>query len=203
MGTTSNLLRLERIDPASLNADRPMSAYTAQMVRNNLAHLVDESMQHRINISDAAGLSLGSYKTPGEWTTMPIEFVHSWTGPMQPSNIDLMVSGQTPAGTMTVTARVVPAHYPVGDLSAPNFLTAAGVTGTGTTTSATDAVIISQQAILADASAFVSSLTPIAYVENGAAHTVFIGLMRLELDVKTTSTSTEPVVNRILLREFC
>lgn len=82
---------------SAFTAGAPMSAAQAFLVRNNIAHLIDESCQHRINWA-GAGSSSASISRPiitrGHGVDKLFyqqEFPLSWLGPNRPANLALVV----------------------------------------------------------------------------------------------------------------
>src|SRR5690348_3127773 len=96
MGATSNLLRYERLDPTSLQSNEPCSVYRAWSTFNNLAHLLDESAQHRINhqVSIDGFASEVAHPLDSYWEQ---QFVHSWLKPILPANLDILIGIQVAA----------------------------------------------------------------------------------------------------------
>lgn len=218
MSTRSELERIERFFPAELgNPDAPMNAYTAYSLRNNLNHLIDESPQ--IIICTAATTdrpvfplaeSNRSETSRGIWSQ---EFIHTWIRPDRPANLDLLVYAQTESATddMTVTARCVPAIYPIGDSSAPDIFTEAGVTASGTTNAAnTSEKLIDVKAIFTTPQwRFLSAHTTLPNVGglNTKGANVSVAIMRLEVKLTYAADASYATqyggMTLLMLREFC
>lgn len=110
-GQTSNLGRVERIDPDSMAADNPVSTARAWICRNNLAHLTDQYAQHRINWV-AYGPDSGGYRPViGGFVALTPEsapwrqrFLHSWLKPDRPANLDILLSlEKNPTSDLTLS----------------------------------------------------------------------------------------------------
>lgn len=224
MSTSSELERIERFFPSELGGeDSPMSAYTAYALRNNLNHLIDESPQ--IIICTAAPVRSAALEpvalpsddtsayygtSRGVWSQ---EFIHTWIRPDRPTNLDLLVYARTESASndMTVTARCVPAIYQIGDATAPDIFTEAGVTASGTT----NATGTSEKLI--DVKAIFTTPQPkfyAAYEQIGAPSglntklaAVSVAVMRLE--IRFTYVAPADYESQIggmtlcMLREFC
>ena len=221
MSTSSELERIERFFPAELGAeDSPMNAYTAYSLRNNLNHLIDESPQVIIctaaPVRGTGPVALPSDDTLYYGTSRGIwsqEFIHTWIRPDRPTNLDLLVYARTESvsNDMTVTARCVPAIYPIGDATAPDIFTEAGVTASGTT----NATGTSEKLI--DVKAIFTTPQPkfyAAYEQIGSPSglntklaSVSVAIMRLE--IRFTYAAPADYVSQIggmtlcMLREFC
>ena len=218
MSTRSELTRVERFYTPELgDAHSPMNAYTAYTLRNNLNHLIDEAPQLIICTASTTGSPVmpmnnlyASGTCAGIWSQ---EFIHTWIRPDRPTNLDLLVYGQTEsvADDMTVTARCVPAHFPVGDASAPDIFTEAGVTASGTTNATTTSEkLIDVKAIFTTAQPkFLSAHTTLGTLGglNTKVSAVSVAIMRLEIKFSYAAAASFDTeiggMTLCMLREFC
>jgi len=218
MSTRSELTRIERFYAPELgDAHSPMNSYTAYTLRNNLNHLIDEAPQLIICTATTTGSPVmpmnnlyASGTCAGIWSQ---EFVHTWIRPDRPTNLDLLVYGQTEsvADDMTVTARCVPAHFPVGDASAPDIFTEAGVTASGTTNATTTSEkLIDVKAIFTTAQPkFLSAHTTLGTLGglNTKVAAVSVAIMRLEIKFSYAAAASFGTqtggMTLCMLREFC
>ena len=135
MSASSNLGVLEGLASSPLDTGDSVSAYRAWAIRNNLAHLIDESTQVRINWvgTSVDGDSNDTYKV-ADLGVEPVltgasvkriwaqEFPITWIREDRPVNLDLHVRAATTGDTtptLIMYARVVPASFPIGDPAAP------------------------------------------------------------------------------------
>jgi hypothetical protein len=112
---------------------------------------------------------------------------------------------------MTVTARCVPAKFPIGDKSAPDIFTEAGVTASGTaSTTGTSTSVIDVKAIFTTPQpkfrAAWETLTSKSGL-NTALASVTVAIMRLEVEFTYTDATYNATqdggMTLCLLREFC
>jgi hypothetical protein len=126
VSATSWAQKFVRMPNSTFTAGAPMSAAKAFLVRNNIAHLIDESCQHRVNWA----LTLDGSGFPADANTWPIitraldvdklfyqqEFPLSYLGPNRPANLALAVgiAGVDDTFSEDILARVVicPASSP-------------------------------------------------------------------------------------------
>lgn len=123
--------------------DYPMSANQARYVANNLRHLHDMAMQHRVNWL-AASASEDVYAISDSITTTyshMTTFIVPWTFDMYgyPACPVIKIGGKTNAGTFTVYAAMNPLEVPAGYANDSGTYMFAW---TGSTTSATSEWII-------------------------------------------------------------
>lgn len=196
-----------RIPAGTLDADRPVSVWRAEMTRNNLAHLLDEYCQTRINWS-STGTEDYYVDKSNDRRIWAQEFPHTWLREDRPVNLDLVVgaatTGASPPTTLSLRARVVPARFALGDSAADAL---ALIDTTVTLTSATPADVIDLQTDF-DANGIPSGLGSNVWativVSEGAADQCAVALMRLELMLDEVTAHASPVhsVTRVYLREF-
>jgi hypothetical protein len=169
-------------------------------MRPNHSHLIDQSCQHRVTLMFPSGLDLLNFSETASLSWIYcVEFVHTWKNEQEPSRLDCYITGQISGGaTLTIAARIVPAHYAIGDQNAPNMLD----DGTGTTTSATDADIIDETTSI-DSERFASAHVPLLVAESSEFVTATVAIMRLEVTMHRSDTDEDGQINRILVREYC
>lgn len=128
MTATSYFKKLVGIQSSYFVDGAPISTAHAFLARNNVAHMIDESCQHRVNFSrtflDAVSTTMGpilvrSNDLGQPWPSLfrQWEFPLTWLAPDKPANLDLVVgfTGEDNNDDEDITCRVVicPANVPV------------------------------------------------------------------------------------------
>jgi len=194
-----------RVDPDSYNFGNPVDCLTAYQTKLSLAHLITESTQVRVNwvnvltVDSLAATNFGVAGTPT--ITFSEVYPHTWLSATQLANIDLCVACRmSGSGTeMTVRARIVPAHYALGNLTCPSLIDISG-----TTSSTTATTVIDEQQLIPSivSSLFATSFdgTNGAEVEDGVTSIAVQSMMRLEISIDTDDDLAEIVA--VYLREY-
>ncbi len=191
MSATSPIESIIRVDPDSYVQYNPVDAATAYLVKNNLAHLVDESVQTRVNWVTGITGNTAWVLVGADTRIYPYTFPWTWLSQSKPANVDLFVKASAAGGlTIDVRARIIPASYALGDTTAPSLLDVSGSVVSSGTVLDVQQVVAEQIPGLWSASKNIDlALTDGEDV--GGTSTAILSLMRLELFVNMESATDE------------
>lgn len=222
MPATSTLLHLDRQAAEAFALGEPVSAGRTFILKNNLAHLIDQSTQVLINwvATSVAGATNDSYQlrregdpvltnayVPRIWSQ---EFPLTWLRADRPVNLDVLVQVATfqvvePSDNdLNVRARVVPARFAIGDDAAPAF---ADQVVTATTTSASPTALLDCQwalAVPAPQLGEPADLGLVALEEGDIVVSPIAAMMRLEITLAEDGVSVDTIheIVGVYVREY-
>jgi len=205
----------ERMDAESFSTDDPVTAGRADILRDNLLHLIDESAQHRINWVRDLGVTnpslrmneVGVGNDKASWAQ---NFPLTWYRPYQPANIDYLIKFAGDSSfDADVTVRIVPHFkpgtlipYTVGANGMPTLYstTTTEAVTTGTTTLESQVFFTSTDARVHGPALDVGKL--FEYYEDTARALPQLFMVRLELLFDTSASDVEIDIQQVLVREF-
>jgi hypothetical protein len=203
MSYQSNYGYIIRIPDSSFEAYRGVDTLRAYLLRNNIQHIVDESPQVRVNfMSSGNGDSFAGALNSADGTRIwHATFPQTWTRQDRPTNLEVRVATQANNAGLDFRARVVPASYSIGDLSAPAlFDETASSSGSG-------AEWLIELFTDFDANGIPAGLADSVWadylINEGDIAQVRIAEMRLEVTVPAGNGDAANQVVGVSVREFC
>jgi hypothetical protein len=204
------------LDIASFGAYEPLSAWRAWAMRNNLAHLVDESTQVRINWVAGPVANGDSWFPPhpsdanGLTCYWAATFPHTWLRSDVPVNLDVLITarGKSDDGRpVSVYWRIVPHLESLHDPKAVNLW--AGVTtftsGNGVwsnvVTVADQRIALTGPPNLAMAKEETGAISSGVYEDDGYVHAPLLHLARLEI-LTMRDAHQDIAVTSVYVREY-
>ncbi len=209
MGQTSNFGFILNLDPDAFGEDQPCDVYDAVVLRNNIAHMIDSAPPTYINWAATKDNSDSSaiLATSGVGAQMiwSQAYVHRWTKPDRPSSVHLYLAARVnveTTSTLTARARIVPARFNIGDLSAPALLDASA---TLTPPHSAGFELLFDEYVFATVprpDMFNSFQTFELPGEGGTAANASVSMMRLEITAFGDTAEFEVEIGYMLLRGF-
>lgn len=220
MSASSDLGFVLPLHGASFTKYEPVSSFRAWCMRNNLLHLIDVCSQTRINWTsgpmdrdDHYALPAAAPDTAGDsggvaWCQ---QFPHTWVRPSRPVNLDIRITLRAefePSGDVVAVARIVPAEFPEGDLSAPNLWLRGLSFTAGSGTWSAPVVFADEQVFFVDnpptdgVSRELMALYSSGPEDDGVLYQPFLTMARLEIFLRKVASEYAVAVSSVYVREF-
>ncbi len=205
------------VDPASFDADRPVSVWPALILQSNIQHIITQKPQTRVNWR--ACINTGTTRdgfivdnsgdTPDLFEAMYCQlFELTWIKEDRPCGLYVVLYGMAdgiPAesGSVVFRLRVVPANSPVNDLSVEPILNFSGTLLADTDDAEIFADWIKPEPNASLARTFLPLADAVETLEGNINHTnPHVSLVRAEILMTATSGTTSFGITGLTIREF-